>query len=209
MYQLMAFLLVCLFVILSANTLSLPAARLSHHDASATKTATSDLNSHPHDHLLPSIPHNKVASVPKGATIHTATMPGVPGTPTWRVHYIKIATMLPVQLVATAMETFYSSSLKELQQTSDSALSHLLASTKGAFRIGRGGFRLKFMTASGRLIREFVEGVLEELLGSTRLGWVTQFRSEWMDRVGGFSVWVTCTLGEDFGSTGLIPGPID
>lgn len=209
MYQLMTFLPVCLFVILSANPLSLPAARLSHHDASATKTTTSDPNSHPHDDLLPSIPHNKVAPVPKRATIHTATIPGLPGTPTWRVRYIKIATMLPVQLVATAMETFYSSSLKELQQTSDSALSHLLASTKGAFRIGRGVLHLNFMTTSGRLNREFVEGVLEELLESTRLGWVTQFRSEWMDTVGGFTVWVTCTLGEEFGSTGLNPGPID
>ena len=30
-----------------------------------------------------------------------------------------------------------------------------------------------------------------------------------MNTVGGFTVWVTCTLGEEFGSTGLIPGPID
>lgn len=65
------------------------------------------------------------------------------------------------------------------------------------------------MTQSGRLNREFIEGVMEELLESTGLGWVTQFKSEWKDTVGGFTVWITCTLGEEFGSAGLTPGPID
>ena len=65
------------------------------------------------------------------------------------------------------------------------------------------------MTKSGQLNREFIEGVMEELLESTRPGWVTQIKSEWMDTVGGFTVWVTCTVGKGFGMTGLILGPID
>ena len=117
--------------------------------------------------------------------------------------------MLPLNVAATAMKVSLSSGLLQLRQTSDSALREMLAATNGEFIIRRGLLQLNFMTQSGRLNREFLEGVLEELLESTRLGWVTQLKREWKDTLGGFTVWITCTLREEFGLTGLRPGPID
>ena len=199
----------CLFIILLATLLPLCHAPTSRHDTSAITNFASNPNKYPADGAIWSFPQNRIALVPKRATIHTATIPGVPGTPTWRVRYIEIATILPINLVAIAMEVLLLSELTQLKQTSDSTLSEMLALRKGEFRVRRGIFHLNFMTKSGQLNREFIEGVMEELLESTRLGWVTQFKSEWMDTVGGFTVWVTCTLGKEFGMTGLIPGPID
>lgn len=199
----------CLLIVLVANFIPLITASTSRHDSSALAKFALSPDNFANNHLLLSSPHNKIALMPKRATIHTATIPGSPGTPTWRVRYIEIASTLPINVAATAMEAFLSSGLQRVRQTSDSALREVLAGTAGEFRIKKGIFHLNFMTQSGRLNREFIEGVIEELLESTRLGWVTQFKSEWMDTVGGFTVWITCTLGMGFGDTGLRPGPID
>lgn len=106
---------------LLANWTLLTTARTSRHDTSEIIKFDSSPNNYPNSNLLTSFPYNKVALMPKRATIHTATIPGIPGTPTWRVRYIKIASMLPINVAATAMEVFLSSGLQQLRRTPDSA----------------------------------------------------------------------------------------
>ena len=107
----------------------------SRHDTLEIMEVAYDPNNHPNSSLLTSFTYSKVALITKRANIHTATVPGKPGTPTWRVRYIKIASMLPINVAATAMEVFLSSGLQQLQQTSDSVLRDMLAERTGEFWI--------------------------------------------------------------------------
>lgn len=44
---------------------------------------------------------------------------------------------------------------------------------------------MNVVTTSDRMNRDFIGGVLNELLENTRLGWATKSRSEWMYTMGG------------------------
>ena len=134
MYLSKASLTTCLFLIFSTNLLS-PSAAQPHRHRTAEETTKTDFdhNSHSHDDPL-SFSHEKTSLVPKVATI--------PGTPTWRVRYVKIASVLPLQVVAQILEVFLTSVLEQFQQTPDSAISGAMA--VGQFRIRRGLFHLNF-----------------------------------------------------------------
>ncbi|CAD6586124.1 MAG: hypothetical protein ASARMPRED_002447 [Alectoria sarmentosa] len=114
--------------------------------------------------LSSSLPRKKSVLVCKSATIHTASIPSVPETLTWRVRYIKVVTTLPIQFVAATMKSAYTSSLKQPQQTSDPALVNILASTGEHAGSEEGAFIWILKTGGGRLNSKSIEGALEGLL---------------------------------------------
>ena len=156
------------------------------------------------------IPRSSVSRIPHAfskRTIHTAIAKGSPGTSDWRVRYIAVASAVPIDKAATMMIIIYERILRELSNIDlDTRLSDSIGQP---FQIDIGGIFLNFQAKYGKLTSAFVFTVVEELLQSTRLGWVTQFRSEWMDMVSGFTVYITLAWGKSMEPSGITPGPID
>lgn len=150
---------------------------------------------------IPPIVHSK------RSTVHTAIAQGAPGYPDWRIRYIKVASFIPIQTAAERLISRYTSLLRTIAEMD---LDRQLIETIGfPFELDIQGFYLNFHAPLGRLTKAFVIEVIEELLASTKLGWVTQFRSEWKDMVSGFTVYITLAWGSSQGPTGIAAGPID
>lgn len=144
---------------------------------------------------------------PKRATIHTAIAQGAPGYPDWKIRYIKVASLMPLHQAAEAMVKMYNGILRQLP---DIDLDAELAQSIGTpFEMSTGGSHLNFYAPLGKLTKAFIIEIVEELLESTKMGWVTQFKSEWKDMVSGFTVYITLAWGNAMGPKGIAPGPID
>lgn len=143
----------------------------------------------------------------KRSTIHTAISKGQPGYPDWKIRYIKVTCLIPIQNAAAIMIATYTNILERLANMD---LDDQLTKNAGIpFEMLVGGSHLNFYAPVGKLTKDFVVNVVEELLESTKLGWVTHFKSEWKDLVSGFTVYITLALGDALGPKGIEPGPID
>lgn len=119
----------------------------------------------------------------------------------WRVRYIRVAGLLPVQIAAANCIGFYTQLSAQFQHMMNTGRP---SPTNSGFQARIGDVQVSFLTTTGKLTWDFMNEVILELLESTRQGWVTMFKSEWYHAVQRQFVYVTLSIG----GKEIIPGPL-
>ena len=118
----------------------------------------------------------------------------------WTVKHRTITSMIiPVQVVASVLEEFFSRALDKIQIK----INRSRPSPGNAFTINIGSVFFAFRCEEGNGIMWWgVEVVTKALLENVRQGWVTQFKSEWFHPETGKKLWVSLSILQRIG-----PGP--
>lgn len=90
----------------------------------------------------------------KRSTIHTAIAKGQPGYSDWKIRYIKVASLMPVQFAAAKMASTYMKILAQLASIDFD--SQLTRNAGEPFELYIGGTHLNFYAPVGKLTKDFV-----------------------------------------------------